>query len=406
MATKEFRGWVIVISLAILLGTVYGTTLSSISVFLLPVIETFGCTTTQASQATTAFMLAMTIALPVVGWMLDRVRPQIVMIGGILLTAMGSLIAAHSSTIAIYTAAMALSGVGVGASTYVPSIVVISDWITERRGLAFGILLSGGSIGSAAFPVLVTDWISVVGWRSTMQGITWLTVAIAIPILLLVRTNPMPSMVEAGKDGAVLPGVELGQALRMPVYWLFVLQQVLAMSSGMAIYFYIVPYMTAMGHSAHSAVLLYGATGITGLAGFILFGVLADRFGAMRALTMGFSICALGVLPLLTLNGLSPSLGAPLVFVVFWGATFSLSSQLAPLLLVDLLGARNFGVLIGISGFLSGLAGAVGPMGTALIYDTTKSYAPAFMVCALLMALAVVPALLMPVTSRKVTSGI
>ena len=67
------------------------------------------------------------------------------------------------------------------------------------------------------------------------------------------------------------------------------------------------------------------------------------------------------------------------------------------MLLVDAVGERHFGVLLGLGSLIAGLLSAFGPTLTGFVYDETRSYALAFQLCAALMALALVPiALLRP----------
>jgi len=109
----------------------------------------------------------------------------------------------------------------------------------------------------------------------------------------------------------------------------------------------------------------------------------------------------------LLLAGHHPRLGfsAVLAFVVVWGATAPLSNQLVPILLVEAVGMRHFGTLIGISYLLYGLAMAAGPLVAGRIYDSTHGYGWAVNALAVVMALALVPTALIrrnPVVASKV----
>lgn len=386
--SKARRGWLLVVGLSLLVGMVFGLTLAGLSVYASAVSASLVDADADVSRAATAFMLAMTIMLPASGWLLDRYSARRVMGAGIALVILGCLLAARGDSIAAYAMAMALCGAGVGASTYVPATVLIARWIDARRGLAFAILMSGTGIGTAAMPMLIAAGIERLGWRATLSWSAALIATIAVPVLLLVRTPPRSAVAPV----AAAPDATLHLALRSRLYWLFVLQQVLAMSSNMGLYFFIVPSLLAAGYPSHTAIGLYGATGIAGLAGFLVFGALADRYGAWLAQVLGFALCAASILPLLALDA-RMGLAAPLLFVVVWGATSGLSSQLAPLLLVDLQGVRHFGALMGFCGFVSGLAGAMAPLVTADLHRLTGAYAAGFALCAGSMALAAITTL-------------
>jgi len=393
MTTHEKQGWWLVAGLAALTGTIYGLTLAALGVLAPTLAAALGCTDAQVSQTTTAFMLAMTFTLPLAGWLLDRYSARRVMASGLLLILIGYGLAACSTSVLELGAALALTGAGVGASTYVPASALIAQWIKQRRGLAFAILMCGSSIGAALLPLSLSEAVERLGWRASLLWSAAVMAGVAIPVLLyLVRTPPEARIV--AHRGRAADNESLLLALRQPLYWWFTLQQALALLSCMGVYFFIVPYLTASGFSSQASVLLYGATSIAGLVGFLGFGLLADRRGALLAMVWGLTLCACGIAPLFVTAIGAKALGAALLFAAVWGATSSLPSQLAPLLLVDLQGPRHFGALMGINSFLSGLAGSIAPALIAQLHQMTGAYTSGFVLCIaslLLAALIAIP---------------
>lgn len=394
MTTHEKQGWWLVAGLAALTGTIYGLTLAALGVLAPTLAASLGCSSAQVSQTTTAFMLAMTLTLPLAGWLLDRYSARRVMGAGLLLILIGYGFAARSTSVLQLGAALALTGAGVGASTYVPASALIAQWIEQRRGLAFAILMCGSSIGTALLPLLISEAVERLGWRASLLWSAAVIAGIAVPVLLyLVRTPPEASTVPAHR-GRDADNDTLLMALRQPPYWWFTLQQALALLSCMGVYFFIVPYFTASGFSTQTSVLLYGATSIAGLVGFLGFGLLADRRGALPVMVLGLTLCACGMAPLFVTAIGANGPGAALLFAAVWGATSSLPSQLAPLLLIDLQGARHFGSLMGINSFVSGLAGSVAPVLIAQLHQMTGAYTSGFALCVaalLLAALIAIP---------------
>lgn len=402
------RGWGVVAGLAAVLCVLFGVTMNSFGVFLLPIAESFGSTSEQTARAVMVFVLAMNVAMPAAGWLLDRVRPRPVMLAGVALTALGCGLAAESPSLGRLTAAMALGGIGVGASTYVPAVVVASRWIERsRHGLAVGALLAGASIGGMIFPVLMTEIIARYGWRLALRAGAGLILALCLPLL------PWAARLPDGAGGAeaaaaASPGRGLLPSLRAPRYWLWVAIQVLITPSTLGVYFHVVPYLVSVGYSAQRAAACYAAMGGAALAGFGVFGVVARRFGARRTLCFGTGMATVGLLLLPFAAERSLGLAGAAGFVVLWGGSFNLINQLAPVLLVDAVGERHFGALLGLGSFVAGVLSSFGPTLTGLVYDATRSYTLAFQVCALMLALALVPiallrprALAIPVQARE-----
>ncbi|MND47761.1 L-galactonate transporter [compost metagenome] len=386
------QGRALVLGLALVLCILFGATLNSISVFTLPITATFGCSNEQAARLATAFIVTMTLAMPLAGWLLDRISPRPVMTAGAVMAALGLLLAARSPDIDQLTIAMALSGIGVGTSTYVPAITLATRWIApNRQGLAFGILLSGASIGAVIFPVLLTQIIVRLDWRSAMEAVATLILLVCVPLLLWLARMPEGSSAAGQRPAEQLAGHAIGHALRMPRYWLWVAMQMLLTLSSLGIFIALVPYLVSTGYSAQDAAAFYAGIGAAALVGNFAFGVLSNRWRATNILMIGTCLGIAGILCLLAAPDPLLGVGAIALFSLAWGTTFNLVNQLSPLLLVEAMGQRNFGSLLGIGNLIAGLGSAFSPEAVGYLVDTTHSYSLALLLCAALAAAALLP---------------
>ncbi|MNE16700.1 putative MFS-type transporter YhjX [compost metagenome] len=386
------QGWLVVVGLAVVLCVIFGTTISALGLFALPITADLQCSHEQAARFATAFMLSMTLSMPLAGWLLDRLAPRPVMTAGSVLAALGYLLAASSPDIDRLTLALALGGIGVGASTYVPAMTLASRWMAPaRQGLAFGILLAGAAIGGVIFPNLLTRLIGELGWRSVMQLIAGLILLVCVPLLLWLARLPEAPTTASRHAAEALPGHDIGQVLRMPRYWLWIAMQLLLTMSGLGIYISLVSCLVSAGYSAQAASTWYAGVGAASLAGNFLFGALSQRCSARTILLCGNAIGIAGLLCLLLAQHPAWGLAAVAVFTLSWGTTFNLVNQLAPLLLVEAMGQRNFGSLLGIGNLIAGLGSAFGPAAVGYLVDTTHSYTSALLLCAALAAAATLP---------------
>jgi len=388
------RGWGIVIGLAVVLCISFGTTLNVLSVFTPPIQQAFQCSNKEAARVATVFLLAMTLATPATGWLLDRMAPRPLMTGGAALTVLGYLAAAHATDISQITAALGVAGVGVGASTYVPAITLTSQWITpNRQGLAFGILLAGAALGAIIFPLPVTYMTQLRGWRDAMQAIAAVNALTSVPILLWIARLPdsRPAAAHGEPAPTLLHGHEIGEALRMPRYWLWIVMLMLITLSSLGVYITLVPYLVSTGYSAEHAAAIYMAIAAATLVGNFLFGVLSNRLDAKTVLLVGTVLSALGILCLLAVHHRALGMIAIALFSLAWGSTFNVANQFSPLLLAELMGRRNFGSLLGIGNLISGMGSAFGPVALGYLVDITHTYTIALATCAVLMVVALVP---------------
>src|SRR5690606_666381 len=137
---------------------------NAFSIMTLPIIDAFQCSHEQAARIATVFMVFMTLAMPAAGWLLDHVAPRPVMATGGLIAGLAYLAAAYSGDLDSFTVAIALCGLGVGASTYVPAFVLVSHWFPpSRQGLAFGILLAIDAAGATFLPMGLNYMIETLG---------------------------------------------------------------------------------------------------------------------------------------------------------------------------------------------------------------------------------------------------
>ncbi|CAG2137321.1 L-lactate transporter [Cupriavidus yeoncheonensis] len=387
-------GWGIVIGLAVVLCIIFGTTLNVLSVFTPPIQQAFQCSNELAARVATVFLLAMTLAMPAAGWLLDRMSPRPVMTGGAALTVLGYLAAAQAGDIAQLTAMLGVAGVGVGASTYVPAITLASQWIApSRQALAFGVLLAGAALGAILFPLPITYITQWLGWRYAMQAIAAVIAFTCVPILVWIARLPDSRLTAPHGEPAPMPlhGHEIGEALRMPRYWLWIVMLMLITLSSLGVYIALVPYLVSTGYSAERAAAIYMAIGAATLVGNVLFGALSNRWGAKAVLLMGTALGALGILCLLAVGHQALGMMAIALFSLIWGSTFNLANQLSPLLLAESMGQRNFGSLLGIGNLISGVGSAFSPEALGYLVDATHTYTIALAICAALLVAALLP---------------
>ncbi len=390
-------GWVVVVGLAVVLCVVFGTTLNVLSVLIPPITQAFQCSNEHAARVATVFLITMTLAMPAAGWLLDRIAPRPVMTAGAVLTAIGYFVASRSPDIDVFTVAMGVAGIGVGASTYVPAITLASHWIApSRQGLAYGILLAGAAVGAIIFPVLITQITNAFGWRHAMQSIGMCIALTCVPLLLWIARLPeMRTAHEATPDMTRLVGHGIGEALRSPDYWLWIMMMLFITLSSLGVYIALVPYLVANGYSTERAAAIYAAVGAATFVGNFLFGALSHRWGAKTVLLFGTTAGAAGILCLLAVQDRALGMIAIAAFALIWGSTFNLANQLSPLLLAEAVGQRNFGSLLGIGNLISGLGSALSPEALGYLVDTTHTYTYALVLCTALMAAALVPIAMM-----------
>lgn len=369
-------GWVVVTGLAVVLGVIYGATFSSLSIFIDAITETFNCTREETGRAIAVFLVTTTLVSPATGWLIERVGPRWVTTVGALLAAFSYWLAAYSGSLNQLIGAMALAGIGVGASTYIPAFTLATQWIAPRsQGLAFGILMAGSSAGAIIFPIPLTSVLTTSGWRDGMTTVALLIAVFCVPLLIWLARPPVDQSASDQEAVTFAQHRTANQQLRLPRYWLWILVFTVAALSQLCIFVALVPYLVSIGYSPDQAAKFFAAKSATGFVGTLAFGMLTNRWGAKSVLVLGFIVSTFGIMLLLMAPSSAYGWGAVALFVLAWGSTAGLVNQLAPILLVEAVGDDcHFATLFGVGTLISGIGSAVGPQLVGHLVDTTHSY--------------------------------
>src|SRR2546430_2076195 len=132
--------WMVVSSLAAVSFVVGGSGVVAIGLFITPMMIELGWSSGLTSSAAATFGLATFLAAPGVGLALDKLGAPAVMTFGIFAVATGFLLASHCHTPYYMLAAFALAGTGYCAAFYVPSAVVVTNWMGSRKNVGMGII--------------------------------------------------------------------------------------------------------------------------------------------------------------------------------------------------------------------------------------------------------------------------
>src|ERR1700694_685872 len=102
---------------------------------------------------------------PRIGWLADRINPKRMMAAGAIITGLAWFALSRANSFGEFLVINGLFGICVGASTVIPSSLLIANWFEQRRGLAMGIAFSGMTLGGAVMTLVASHAIASNGWR-------------------------------------------------------------------------------------------------------------------------------------------------------------------------------------------------------------------------------------------------
>jgi MFS family permease len=392
-----YYGWLIV-GVAFVTMAIGVSARTSFSLLLPPIIDELGWERGLAAGAFSFGFLVSAGLSPIVGRLMDRHGPRLVIETGIVLTAAGLMLApAIERPWQLYATLGLLVGVGANLMSFTAHSLFLPNWFLRRRGLAIGIAFSGVGVGA----ILILPWMQAIiardGWRESCWAMGLLAIAVLAPLNLLLRKRPQDiGLLPDGGSGGAGTAAEasgssnivdpawaatewtLARALRTRRFWWLVLGYACALFAWYAVQVHQTKYLIELGFGPGVAAWSLGIVSVVAIPGQIGLGALSDRIGREWVWTIacgGFALCYVAFIalehtptqPLLWLMVLSQGL-----------LGYALTSVMAPIV-AEIFEGPHYGVIFGSLTVAMVVGGAAGPWVAGIVHDATGSYRLAFL---------------------------
>jgi MFS family permease len=257
------------------------------------------------SRTTAGLLNALTLAASALGGLLfgvlaDRLGRRRMLSVSILVYSVFTFACGLSTSIAALACFRFLLGLGMGGEWNTGATLVAESWPSAWRGRALGIVQSSWAIGYALSAIVAGVILAHASWR-------WVFFAGIVPaaaVLWIRRHVPEPALWERSRAAAHAPGDKrraLWQALRPLV--VLTLANTLGMFAWWGLFTWIPAYLVLPVSQGGRGFTGLGLTGflvvvnlVGMLPGYLLFGVIADRFGRRRTF-VGYLLAAAAVVP-------------------------------------------------------------------------------------------------------------
>lgn len=358
-----------------------------------PVLEDeFGWSDRDYGHVVSAFQFAAALAYLGVGWFVDRVGVRRGYAISIALWSAAAMAHAAARTVFHFVTARVVLGIAEAANT--PAAVkTIAQWFPAReRALALGWMNSGSNMGAIVTPLIVPAIALAYGWQMAFiltgaTGFVWLAVWLAV------RQTPPSGDALPASDGAAPKPVHWGPLLRDrrtwaiagaklltdPVWWflLFWLPDFMHRVYGLDLRTFGLPLAT-----------IYALATVGALTGGWIPGQMLRRGASLNAARKStLLVCALAVVPIPLVLTFSNVWYAVMIVGLALAAHQGFSTNVFALA-TDLFPSRVVGTVVGIGALLGNLGGLAMLEFTGWMLDTTGSYVPMFMICAVAYLLA------------------
>jgi MFS family permease len=382
--SKFFYGWAIVAALAITETVSYGILYYAFSIFIDPMRNQFGWSSSTITGAFSVALLISGLSAPLVGMWLDRHGPRLLMTAGSILGALMIFAWSRVDSVLGYYAVWVGMGFAMGASFYEPAFATITRWFERDRRRAIVIVTLVAGFASTIFLPLASWLEGRYGWRDALLVLAIMLAAINIlPHALILRRRPedLGLHPDGGEISAAAPkahltrganGSALREALRHPAFWWITVSFFVETFATSAVALYMIPYLTDRGESAGFAATAVGLIGAAQVGSRLLTTLFGNRISSVTLTTIVFGMQSLAVVVLLQWQSRPGILTA----VVLLGAGRGVVTLMKPNLIADFFGRANYGAISGSMSFFLTFSSALAPVitGFALAfwdgYDT------------------------------------
>ncbi len=346
----------------------------------------------------------------IAGIIIDRVGVRSLMVSGMFLLSATFYFYAKSDSLADMYIIHIFQGIVLSVSGMVINVVLISKWFNDNRGLAIGVLLAGTSVGNGIFPQINTYLLTISDgdWRQVMMWLALIPLAYAPILFALIKEKPED--VETKEDNeakndfkasSIEGGFTLQQTLMSANFWFLSVMAFCTFYSILAMIGHVFLMLDGEGYSPQISATGVSIIFIGGFIGKIISGKLAEMIGRKIVLVGGVAMMLAGSLlivssifyknPLLIWIGLT-------LYGTGWGGLYTLIQ----LLVADLFGLIAIGKIMGVINVIDTIGGGLGPIITAVIYDSTQNYLMPFLVISALLVIALISSSMLKIDDEAI----
>ena len=346
----------------------------------------------------------------IAGIIIDRVGVRALMVSGMFLLSATFYFYAKSDSLADMYIIHIFQGIVLSVSGMVINVVLISKWFNDNRGLAIGVLLAGTSVGNGIFPQINTYLLTISDgdWRQVMMWLALIPLAYAPILFALIKEKPED--VETKEDNeakndfkasSIEGGFTLQQTLMSSNFWFLSVMAFCTFYSILAMIGHVFLMLDGEGYSPQISATGVSIIFIGGFIGKVISGKLAEMIGRKIVLVGGVAMMLAGSLlivssifyknPLLIWIGLT-------LYGTGWGGLYTLIQ----LLVADLFGLIAIGKIMGVINIIDTIGGGLGPIITAVIYDSTQNYLMPFLVISALLVIALISSSMLKIDDEAI----
>jgi MFS family permease len=384
--SRVFYGWWVTLALSVAVFLSTGVRFT-VGPFLKPIVADLGIDRASFSLVVPVSLFLYGVFMPLVGRLVERLGARPVTVAGTaLLAAAVSAMGLVTQLWQLYLLYGVLIALGLAATGHVAGAAIVARWFVRRRATALSVL-GGASMAGMSLLVPVAMWLILrVGWRAT-YAVMGLAIFVVITPLIIWVVRDSPEALGLPPDGVPLAPAPAGPApvertavstaLQTLPFWQLCGGMFSCGFSMSLLASHGVPMLTDHGYHEMVASSAMGLLGFSSMAGALVLGAIADRWGRRPILAWLYGSRALIFAALFLVHD-SP--GALMVITVLGGASLSGSLAMTSALSADIFGRFSVGSIFGTIFLVHQAGTASGTWLGGILFETGGGYGAAFTV--------------------------
>ncbi|MBY5945718.1 OFA family MFS transporter [Photobacterium rosenbergii] len=356
------------------------------SVFKQALVLDMGWSDADASMPYSVAVITFALSLLVAGVLQDKMGPRKILILGTVLVGSGMIISSFATSpllLLITFGLMTGAGIGFGYACLAPSAM---KWFhPSKKGLVNGLIAAGFGLAAVYLAPLTSLLIDSFGISTSFLILGVAILLITVPLASTITNPPagyQPPVPANYKAKASKPvDIQWRAMLKTPQFYSLWIMFALASSAGLMVIGNITLIASQQANITEAAFLVV-VLSIFNSGGRVAAGILADKIGGLRTLTIAFIMQGINMALFASFDSsFTLMVGAALA-----GVGYGTLLAVFPTLTAEFYGLKNYGANFGVLYTAWGVSGFIGSAITAIAMGTTGNYTLAYTICAVMLA--------------------
>ncbi|HZK39536.1 MAG TPA: MFS transporter [Clostridia bacterium] len=259
-------------------------------------------------------------------------------------------------------AAGAVLGMATAVVWFLPAPIMIGNWFRKHLGIAMGITTASAYIaGMALNPVIAKVFVNNWDWRGAYIAVAAISLIISLSVIFLCRTKPedmgmtalgaddkevLKSLAAKHNPEAANAGMDAKLAFRTSAFLMVVIAASLVAYN--ATHMNVAGNFGAVIGLGANASYIVSAILLGGIVFRLIYGLLNDKIGLKKTISIGVFVAITGFLGLIFANINVDAKIVAFIGAFLIGSMAAISGTLIPILIRQTFGGKNFSAIYGV----------------------------------------------------------